>query len=135
MAHTAPRRGGHSASTPRKLPSVAPAKDYRTASGKEIIAGEIDCWCGPSPWASCTRHDGHLRGNHRHRGGHSRHPRQYGRRGGEREAVRFGHPSGTLRVGAEARQIGGQWTVTKAVMSCSARILMEGWVRCRGCTF
>ncbi|MCF6805655.1 2-methylaconitate cis-trans isomerase PrpF [Stutzerimonas stutzeri] len=49
--------------------------------------------------------------------------------GGDREAVRFGHPSGTLRVGAEAKQIDGQWTVTKAIMSRSARILMEGWVR------
>ncbi|WJN57426.1 2-methylaconitate cis-trans isomerase PrpF [Pseudomonas sp. SO81] len=49
--------------------------------------------------------------------------------GGEREAVRFGHPSGTLRVGAEARLVDGEWTVTKAIMSRSARILMEGWVR------
>ncbi|MGO4699886.1 2-methylaconitate cis-trans isomerase PrpF [Dyella sp. 2RAB6] len=49
--------------------------------------------------------------------------------GGERHAVRFGHPSGTLRVGAEAAQVGGTWTVTKAVMSRSARVLMEGWVR------
>ncbi|MCM2312315.1 MAG: 2-methylaconitate cis-trans isomerase PrpF [Steroidobacteraceae bacterium] len=49
--------------------------------------------------------------------------------GGTRTAVRFGHPSGTLRVGAEARQVNGEWTVTKAVMSRSARILMEGWVR------
>ena len=49
--------------------------------------------------------------------------------GGERKAVRFGHPSGTLRVGAEAVQKNGQWTVTRAVMSRSARILMEGWVR------
>ncbi|WP_165665191.1 2-methylaconitate cis-trans isomerase PrpF [Metapseudomonas otitidis] len=49
--------------------------------------------------------------------------------GGERTAVRFGHPSGTLRVGAEARQVDGQWQVTKAIMSRSARILMEGWVR------
>ena len=49
--------------------------------------------------------------------------------GGERTAVRFGHPSGTLRVGAQARQVDGQWTVTKAIMSRSARILMEGWVR------
>ncbi len=49
--------------------------------------------------------------------------------GGELHTVRFGHPSGTLRVGAEARQVDGQWTVTKAVMSRSARILMEGWVR------
>ena len=48
------------------------------------------------------------------------------------EAVRFGHPSGTLRVGAEARQEGGDWVVTKAVMSRSARVLMEGWVRVPG---
>ncbi|WP_374381524.1 2-methylaconitate cis-trans isomerase PrpF [Pseudomonas fluvialis] len=52
--------------------------------------------------------------------------------GGAREAVRFGHPSGTLRVGAQAVQADGQWTVTKASMSRSARILMEGWVRVPG---
>ncbi|TWC35665.1 2-methylaconitate cis-trans isomerase [Pseudomonas sp. SJZ079] len=46
-----------------------------------------------------------------------------------RNAVRFGHPSGTLRVGAEASQVNGEWTVTKAIMSRSARVLMEGWVR------
>ncbi len=49
--------------------------------------------------------------------------------GGERNAVRFGHPSGTLRVGAEAVLVDGQWIVRKAVMSRSARVLMEGWVR------
>ena len=49
--------------------------------------------------------------------------------GGERTAVRFGHPSGTLRVGAEAAQEGGEWSVKKAIMSRSARVLMEGWVR------
>lgn len=49
--------------------------------------------------------------------------------GGEREAVRFGHPSGTLRVGAQAVYENGQWAVKKAVMSRSARVLMEGWVR------
>jgi probable AcnD-accessory protein PrpF len=54
--------------------------------------------------------------------------------GGEREAVRFGHPSGTLRVGAQASLVKGQWTVTKAIMSRSARILMEGWVRVPGDT-
>ncbi|WP_424811851.1 2-methylaconitate cis-trans isomerase PrpF [Roseococcus sp. YIM B11640] len=48
--------------------------------------------------------------------------------GGERESVRFGHPSGTLRVGSQAKQVDGQWTVTKAIMSRSARILMQGWV-------
>lgn len=49
--------------------------------------------------------------------------------GGDRTAVVFGHPSGTLRVGAEAKRINGEWTVKKAIMSRSARILMEGWVR------
>ena len=49
--------------------------------------------------------------------------------GGEREAVRFGHPSGTLRVGAQANQVNGEWSVKKAIMSRSARVLMEGWVR------
>lgn len=56
--------------------------------------------------------------------------------GGElREAVRFGHPSGTLRVGAHAQQVDGEWTVTKAIMSRSARVLMEGWVRVPGDSF
>lgn len=49
--------------------------------------------------------------------------------GVERTAVRFGHPSGTLRVGAEAQKVDGEWVVTKAIMSRSARVLMEGWVR------
>jgi len=55
--------------------------------------------------------------------------------GSARNAVRFGHPSGTLRVGAEAKQIDGRWTVTKALMSRSARVLMEGWVRVPGDSF
>ena len=55
--------------------------------------------------------------------------------GGARSAVRFGHPSGTLRVGAEASQVNGEWTVTKAIMSRSARVLMEGWVRVPGDAF
>ena len=55
--------------------------------------------------------------------------------GALRSAVRFGHPSGTLRVGAEARQVDGEWTVTKAIMSRSARVLMEGWVRVPGDSF
>ncbi|WP_338523121.1 2-methylaconitate cis-trans isomerase PrpF [Pseudomonas batumici] len=52
--------------------------------------------------------------------------------GGARSAVRFGHPSGALRVGAEATQVDGEWTVVKAIMSRSARVLMEGWVRVPG---
>tara|TARA_B100000242_G_scaffold125552_1_gene88454 strand:+ start:395 stop:1444 length:1050 start_codon:yes stop_codon:yes gene_type:complete len=49
--------------------------------------------------------------------------------GGPRDKVVFGHPSGTLMVGAAAAQQNGQWQVTKVTMSRSARILMEGWVR------
>ena len=52
--------------------------------------------------------------------------------GGNLDAVRFGHPSGTLRVGAQAVQVDGEWQVTKAIMSRSARVLMEGWVRVPG---
>ena len=55
--------------------------------------------------------------------------------GGDRSEVTFGHPSGTLKVGAEAKQVNGEWTATKAVMSRSARILMEGWVRVPGNSF
>ncbi len=52
--------------------------------------------------------------------------------GGEKSSVRFGHPSGTLMVGAEATQLNGDWSVTKAIMSRSARVLMEGFVRVPG---
>ncbi len=49
--------------------------------------------------------------------------------GGERNTVRFGHPSGTLKVGARAAQHDGEWVIEKVVMSRSARVLMEGQVR------
>jgi probable AcnD-accessory protein PrpF len=52
--------------------------------------------------------------------------------GGARNVVRFGHPSGTFQVGAEAVQTGCEWTVPKAIISRSARVLMEGWVRVPG---
>ena len=55
--------------------------------------------------------------------------------GGERSAVRFGHPSGTLKVGAEASFENGDWVAKKAIMSRSARVLMEGWVRIPGDCF
>ena len=54
---------------------------------------------------------------------------------GNRNSVVFGHPSGTLRVGAEANQTNGEWTVSKAIMSRSARVLMEGSVRIPGDSF
>ncbi|MFM4961363.1 2-methylaconitate cis-trans isomerase PrpF [Aeromonas caviae] len=119
-----------------KIAFVAPAKDYRTASGKEIIAGEIDllvralsmgklhhammgtCAVAIGTAAAIPGTLVNLAAG-----------------GGERETVRFGHPSGTLSVGAQAEQVAGQWTVTKAVMSRSARILMEGWVRVPGDAF
>ena len=49
--------------------------------------------------------------------------------GGTREVVRFGHPSGTLQVGASVQQVAGRWSVTRSVLSRSARVLMEGAVR------
>lgn len=55
--------------------------------------------------------------------------------GGEREAVRFGHPSGTLRVGAKAELIDGEWSAKAAIMSRSARLLMTGYVHVPGDTF
>ena len=55
--------------------------------------------------------------------------------GGERNAVTFGHPSGSLRVGAEATQLEGEWAVNKVIMSRSARVLMDGWVYVPGNVF
>ncbi|MFM5586976.1 2-methylaconitate cis-trans isomerase PrpF [Aeromonas rivipollensis] len=119
-----------------KVAFVAPAKEYRTASGKRVKADEVDllvralsmgklhhammgtCAVAIGTAAAIPGTLVNLAAG-----------------GGEREAVRFGHPSGTLRVGAEARQQEGEWTVTKAVMSRSARILMEGWVRVPGDAF
>lgn len=113
-----------------KIAFVSPPKDYRTSSGKEVKVGEVDllvralsmgklhhammgtCAVAIGTAAAIPGTLVNLAAG-----------------GGEREAVRFGHPSGTLRVGAQAKRVDGQWTVTKAVMSRSARILMEGWVR------
>lgn len=55
--------------------------------------------------------------------------------GGERDAVRFGHPSGTLRVGAKAEEVNGEWTAKAAIMSRSARLMMTGWVHIPGDCF
>lgn len=55
--------------------------------------------------------------------------------GGRRDSVRFGHPSGTLKVGGEASFEAGQWSAKKAIMSRSARVLMEGTVRVPGDSF
>ncbi|MET0547778.1 MAG: 2-methylaconitate cis-trans isomerase PrpF [Xanthomonas sp.] len=113
-----------------KVAFVAPPADYTASSGKPVAAADIDLLVramsmgklhhammgtGAFQSAPAAAIPGTL--VNRAAGG------------GERTAVRFGHPSGTLRVGAEARQVDGQWTVTKALMSRSARVLMEGWVR------
>ncbi|MGY4878334.1 2-methylaconitate cis-trans isomerase PrpF [Vreelandella aquamarina] len=55
--------------------------------------------------------------------------------GGKRNSVTFGHPSGSLQVGAEASLMDGRWQIDQAVMSRSARVLMEGWVRVPGDSF
>jgi hypothetical protein len=119
-----------------KIAFVSPPKSYQASSGKQIEAGEVDllvralsmgklhhammgtCAVAIGTAAAVPGTLVNLAAG-----------------GGEREAVRFGHPSGTLRVGAQARQVDGQWTVTKAIMSRSARILMEGWVRVPGDAF
>ncbi len=119
-----------------KIAFVAPAAGYTASSGKRIEAGDVDllvralsmgqlhhAMMGTAAVAIGTAAaiPGTLV--------------NLAAGGGERAAVRFGHPSGTLRVGAEARKVDGQWQVTKALMSRSARILMEGWVRVPGDCF
>lgn len=119
-----------------KIAFVAPPKDYAASSGRHIQAGEIDllvralsmgklhhAMMGTAAVAIGTAAaiPGTLV--------------NLAAGGGARTAVRFGHPSGTLRVGAEAAQVNGEWTVTKAIMSRSARVLMEGWVRVPGDAF
>jgi 2-methylaconitate cis-trans-isomerase PrpF len=119
-----------------KVAFVASPVDYVSSSGKRIMAGEIDllvralsmgklhhAMMGTAAVAIGTAAaiPGTLV--------------SLAAGGRAHEAVRFGHPSGTLRVGAEAQQTGGDWTVTKAVMSRSSRVLMEGWVRIPGDAF
>jgi probable AcnD-accessory protein PrpF len=113
-----------------KVAFVAPPRDYVASSGKAIAAGDIDlnvralsmgklhhammgtCAVAIGTAAAIPGTLVNLAAG-----------------GGARDAVRFGHPSGTLRVGAEAREVDGRWTATKAIMSRSARVLMEGAVR------
>ncbi len=119
-----------------KIAFVSPPQDYTASSGKRIKADEIDlnvralsmgklhhAMMGTAAVAIGTAAaiPGTLV--------------NLAAGGGAREAVRFGHPSGSLRVGAAAAQENGQWVVKKAIMSRSARILMEGWVRVPGDAF
>ncbi len=113
-----------------KVAFVAPAKDYTASSGKQVNASDIGllvramsmgklhhAMMGTAAVAIGTAAaiDGTLV--------------NLAAGGGAINEVNFGHPSGTLKVGAEAVVTNGQWQVTKASMSRSARVLMEGWVR------
>ncbi len=119
-----------------KVAFVAPAAGYTASSGKQIAATDIDlnvralsmgllhhAMMGTAAVAIATAAaiPGTLV--------------NLAAGGGERNAVRFGHPSGTLRVGAQASRQNGNWSVDKAIMSRSARVLMEGWVRIPGDAF
>ncbi|MCW0393185.1 2-methylaconitate cis-trans isomerase PrpF [Xanthomonas sacchari] len=113
-----------------KVAFVAPPADYIASSGKPVAAADIDLLVRAMSMGKL--HHAMMGTAAVAIGTAAAIPGTLVNRaagGGERTAVRFGHPSGTLRVGAEARQVDGQWTVTKALMSRSARVLMEGWVR------
>ena len=113
-----------------KVAFVAPPRDYVSSSGKSVPAGDVDlvvralsmgklhhAMMGTASVAIAVAAvvPGTLV--------------NAAAGGGARKEVVFGHPSGTLRVGAEATLENGEWAVKKAVMSRSARVLMEGWVR------
>jgi len=113
-----------------KVAFVAPAADYAASSGKQIAGGDIDLQARAMSMGKL--HHAMMGTAAVAIGTAASVPGTLVNRaagGGERESVRFGHPSGTLRVGAQVKLVDGQWTVTKAIMSRSARVLMEGWVR------
>jgi probable AcnD-accessory protein PrpF len=119
-----------------KVAFVAPAKTYTSSSGKTVEAGEIDL---------CVRALSMGKLHHAMMGTAAvaigtaaAIPGtlvNLAAGGGDRQAVRFGHPSGTLRVGAQAERVNGEWVVKKAIMSRSARVLMSGWVHVPGDAF
>jgi len=113
-----------------KVAFVAPPASYTSSSGKQVAAGDIDLLVRALSMGKL--HHAMMGTAAVAIGAAAAIPGtlvNLAAGGGERQAVRFGHPSGTLRVGAEAVQSDGEWSVAKAVMSRSARILMEGWVR------
>jgi len=119
-----------------KIAFVAKPKDYVASSGRQISAGEVDLLARALSMGKL--HHAMMGTAAVAIGTAAAIPGtlvNLAAGGGARHAVRFGHPSGTLRVGAEARQVNGEWTVTKAIMSRSARILMEGFVRVPGDAF
>ncbi|WP_369933832.1 2-methylaconitate cis-trans isomerase PrpF [Xanthomonas tesorieronis] len=117
-----------------KVAFVAPPADYVASSGKPVAAADIDLLVRAMSMGKL--HHAMMGTAAVAIGTAAAIPGTLVNRaagGGARQAVRFGHPSGTLRVGAEAQQqADGQWSVTKAIMSRSARVLMEGWVRVPG---
>jgi probable AcnD-accessory protein PrpF len=110
-----------------KIAFVAPKSDFTTSSGKEVKADEIDL---------------HVRALSMQKLHHAMMGTasvaigvaacipgtlvNLAAGGGEKSAVEFGHPSGTLKVGAVIKQENGKYIVDKATMSRSARIIMEG---------
>ena len=119
-----------------KVAFVAPAKAYTSSSGKDISASEIDlhvralsmgklhhAMMGTAAVAigAAAAIEGTLVNIAAGRG--------------MRTSVTFGHPSGTLKVGASARCNNGKWNVDKVSMSRSARVLMQGWVHIPGDAF
>ena len=119
-----------------KVAFVAPPKDYTSSSGKQVKASDIDLLVRALSMGKL--HHAMMGTAAVAIGTAAAIPGTLVNLvagGGEREAVRFGHPSGTLRVGAQASQVNGEWSVKKAIMSRSARVLMEGWVRVPGDAF
>ena len=113
-----------------KVAFVAPAQDYVSSSGRQIAADEIDLHARALSMGKL--HHAMMGTAAVAIGTAAAIPGtlvNLAAGGGERESVSFGHPSGTLRVGAQALHVDGQWTVTKAIMSRSARVLMDGAVR------
>ena len=119
-----------------KVAFVAPPADYTASSGKEIKAQDIDVLVRALSMGQL--HHAMMGTAAVAIGTAAAIPGtvvNLAAGGKDRQAVNFGHPSGTLRVGAEAAQENGQWRVKKAIMSRSARVLMEGWVRIPGDSF
>lgn len=119
-----------------KVAFVAPSKSYTSSSGKAVPASDIDL--SVRALSMGVLHHAMMGTAAVAIGTAAAIPGtlvNLAAGGGERTAATFGHPSGTLRVGAEAALVDGQWQATKAVMSRSARVLMEGWVRVPGDAF
>ena len=119
-----------------KVAFVAPPKDYMSSSGKPVKAGDIDLLA--RAMSVGKRHHAMMGTAADAIATAAAVPGTVvnaAAGGGTREVLVFGHPSGTLRVGADVKQVDGAWVVAKAVMSRSARVLMEGAVRVPGDAF